>query len=427
MRAFVLDDRPATNSGLICLIGLGGFLLFGATVPIAEGVSTPGRIVAESNRKVVQHLEGGIVQKLNVREGTVVRAGDVLVVLDDLRARAERDQYAQQVAALRASLDRLIALNTGKGHLAFSTTAGLGVAPDRLADIHAEQQRLFTQQRGAFTADSSVIDAKRTAMIDNASAKQGQMAAVERSLGLVRQHLAERRRLLADHLIRRDGVDELEQQEASLVTELARISAERGGELGEASQAGQERLKARAEFLRDLSNDLLKNRTELQKAEEGLRAAQDVLDRTVIRAPQSGKVLNLAFQTLGGVIKPGEPIMEIVPGSPTLIAVTRVKPQQRDAVSPGLPVRARLTVAKSWTAPRMEGRVLDVSADLKTDRETNTSYYEARLQLSPPPELTRRFRLTPGMPVEASIDSGVRRTFLSYLVEPVSDMIDRGL
>jgi HlyD family type I secretion membrane fusion protein len=424
---FVLGDRSASVSAAVCAIGLGGFLLWAGLVPLDEAVSAPGQIVVEDNRKVVQHLEGGIVRRLHVREGQEIEEGSILLELDDVRARAMRDQAAQKVAALRAARDRLTALTGGLPQLHFAPTDDLDLDDARIVEIQAQERAVFAEQRDAFVASTAVLGARSRSLGANASAKAAHINAVQRSLTLVQNNLARQRALLAERLIRRDVVDQLEQQESSLRAELARLNTEHGDSIGQAGEIAEQMGKARADFLAETARELLKTRTELQSAEEELRAANDVMERTVIRAPRSGKILNLAFTTLRGVIRPGEPILEIVPRSPALIAQIRISPGHRDAVYAGLPVTARLSVNKSWSAPSMDGRVIDISADLKTVQQTGVQYYEARVRLTPTPALLKQFPVLPGMPVETSIKSGNRRTFLSYLVEPIRDMMMRGL
>jgi HlyD family type I secretion membrane fusion protein len=424
---FVLGDASASRAGLVCLGGLGGFLLWAGLVPLAEGVAAPGQIVAEDNRKVVQHLEGGILRRLYVREGATVRRGSVLLELDDVQARSTRDQLALTVATLRAARDRLSALAALSPLLRFAPVDALAVPPAALAQIHAQQRALFAQQRGALGADISVLGARGRSLAADATGKGRQIATVRQSLALVRTNLAERRRMLADKLIRRDAVDELEREEQRLETDLARLATERSASFGQSGEVRQQSAKSQADFLEQISTDLTAARTELATAEEKLRAAEDVLARTVIRAPRGGKVLNLGLTTLGGVVRPGDPILEIVPGSARLIAQVQVRPNARDAVHVGQAVVARLNINKSWDAPQLTGEVVDVSGDLKTIRETGASYYEARLVLLAPPELRRQVAISPGMPLEASINSGVKRTFLSYLLEPIRMVVIRGL
>jgi HlyD family type I secretion membrane fusion protein len=421
------NDRITRVTGMICLVGLAGFLAWAGLVPIAEGVTANGHVVAEQNRKVVQHLEGGIVRTLRVREGSIIKRGDTLLVLEDVRADAERAQAAQTVGALRAAVDRLTALSNNQPVLRFSSTRDLGLDRDRLAALQAEEQRVFREQRSAYLANTNVFDARRGALDVNATNKAKQIEAVRRSLAQTRSKLAVYRDLLVRQLIRRDTVEQLEREEASFEIDLARLATERADSIGQSGEVGEQTAKSRADFLASVTADLLKSRTELQAAEQALRTTNDVLARTVVRAPITGKVFNLSFNTIGGVVKPGEPIMEIVPESPSIIAQVEIRPNARDAVFKGLHVRAKLNVNKSWNAPAMEGEVIDVSGDLKTVPQSGASFYEARVLLQPTPEMLRKYPALPGMPIEAFVDSGMRRTYLSYLVEPLSDIVRRGI
>ncbi len=423
---FLFQDRTASICGLACFIGLGGFLLWAALVPMAEGVAVPGQIVVEDNRKLVQHLEGGIVKKLWVREGMVVRASQKLLELEEVQAKSTRGQIAQTVAALRGTLDRLEALSRQQA-LTFRTTQDLTVDPAILAAIRERETSLFQQQRAALAADVAVLGARSGTLVTDAQNKARQIDAVDQTLDVVRRQLSERRALLVQHLIRRDSVDDLEQEELRLTAELARLQAERGSSLGQAGQTRSEVAKANADFRRQIAADLVTTRTDLANAEEKLRAANDVLARTIIRAPQAGKILNLAFDTLGGVVKPGENILEIVPESGVVIARVSVRPNQRDAVSQGQQVKARLSINKSWAAPELTGTVLDISGDLKIIPQTGESFYEARVRLAAPPGGMEGVVILPGMPIEANINSGVSRTFLSYLIEPIQSVVRRSL
>ena len=182
-----------------------------------------------------------------------------------------------------------------------------------------------------------------------------------------------------------------------------------------------------AAFLRQVSADQLEVRSQLEQATERLSAAQDVLNRSVVLAPQGGEVLNLRFATRGGVVRPGEAILEIVPASGEMTASVRIQPADRAAVYEGQAVRTRVTAYKSWMTPRLDGEVISVSADLKTDQNTGASYYEVRIRI-PADQAARLGELDviPGMPVEVFIFSGSSRTTLDYLLEPISESLFRG-
>lgn len=423
-------DRTVLLSALGCLAGLGGFMLWAGLVPLAEGVATSGHVVVEDSNQVVQHLEGGIIRELNVREGDRVNAGDPLLVLQDVAALSTRDQVLQQIAAFRGSVARLRALQEGlaTGTFSgpdFSVLDGLALDPAVREEVVMRQRDLFDQQRNAFAADVEVLDARRSGALSAARSRREQIAITGRELAAVHEELGLKRDLLARQLARRDEVTQLERNEARLQAELTRLAAEADEQESLARDQAGQIAQAEARLAEELSTELLEVRTRLQAAEEQLNAAQDVIDRSVVLAPVSGSVLNMRFSTRGGVVRPGEPIMEIVPDAGAVTALVRVRPTDKALVFEGQRVRTRVLAFRSWRAPRFEGEVVSVSADLKTDSATGATYYETRLRLLETDEAG--VFIEPGMPVEAFIFSGARRTTLDYLMEPLGEAFYRGV
>jgi len=181
-------------------------------------------------------------------------------------------------------------------------------------------------------------------------------------------------------------------------------------------------------YAQENAANLLSTSADLLAAEERLNAAQDILDRSVIFAPVSGEVLNMAFSTIGGVVRSGETLMEIVPNIGEVTASVQIAATDRSSVFEGQLVRTQFSSYKGWQAPRLEGEIIDVSADLKTDPVTAVSYYEARIRV-PASEIakTTNVDILPGMPVDAFIYSGKSRTMLDYLLEPLGESLFRGL
>jgi len=424
------QDRIVRLCALGCLAGLGGFLIWAAAVPLAEGVAASGHVVVEDSRQVVQHLEGGLIRDLMVREGDRVEAGEPLLVLQDVAALATRDQVLQQIATFRGSVARLHALEAGLearefADPEFSALAALDLDPEILEDVRTRQGDLFEQQRDAFAADLEVLEARRTGAIDAARSFRQQVVHARRELATVVEDLGRRRDLVARQLARRDEVTALERDEARLEAEITRLNASVNEQEILARDLTGQIAQAEARFAEQISTELLEVRTQLQAAEEQLGAAQDVIDRAVVLAPASGSVLNMRFSTRGGVVRPGEPIMEIIPAAGAVTALVRVRPTDRALVYEGQSVRTRVLAYRSWRAPRFEGEVVSVSADLKTDNTTGATYYEARLRLAD--ETDGQLSIDPGMPVEAFIFSGSQRTTLDYLLEPLGEAIYRGV
>jgi HlyD family type I secretion membrane fusion protein len=414
-------------TAIMCFVGLGGFLLWAGFAPLAEGVPASGQIVVENNRQVVQHLEGGIIRELMVRDGDFVEAGDPLVLLEETASLATRDEILQELAGFTASLARLNALSDGLDEPDYSLLAEIGLGDAERAAVLSRQTDLFNQQKQSFEADIAVLTARRDGANTARALLAQQIVVTRRVLASARDQL----RLLTERydrqMARLDELRGMEREVSTLEAEISRLQSQaQSSETLELDLNGQI-AQAEALFQRQISSELLDVRTSLLAAEERLNAAQDVLNRVVIHAPQAGEVLNLQFSTRGGVVRPGETILEIVPEVGDVTASVRIQPNNRAAVFEGLAVRTQLTAFKSWQTPRLDGEVVGVSADLKMDQITGAPYYEVRVNI-PPAELGKlgELEVIPGMPVEVFIYSGSSRTTLDYLLEPISESLFRG-
>lgn len=422
------SDRFVRRMTLTCFVGLGGFLAWSGIAPLEEGVAAHGKVVVETNRQSIQHLEGGIVHDLRVREGDRVSAGDVLVVLQDTTSLAGRDQVIQEYAALMASTERLAALKAGDRSPNFTTLDQLDLGAAERADIVERETSLFEQQRESLAADLAVLTSRRDAAAATQISRQKEIEIVQRALQAAEEELEIRRDMFSQQLVRLDEVTAAEREAARLEAEVARLSSEKEAAHAEEMDLAAQLTQSRARFAQDVAETLLRTRGEFLASEERLRAAQDVLDRSVIKAPTDGEILNLNIATIGGVVRPGETMMEIIPDVAGVTATVRIRPTDRASVFEGQTVRTQLSAFKSWKTPRLAGEVVGVSADLKTDPDTSSVYYEARITV-PEDEISRveTLDITPGMPVDVFIYSGRSRTFLDYVLEPLSESMFRGL
>jgi HlyD family type I secretion membrane fusion protein len=426
-KAKPFTDKPTFWSGMACLVGVGGFMIWGAFAPLSEGVTSAGQIVVEDNRKVVQHLEGGIIRVLNVQEGDIVSEGDILIELEQVASLAQRDEVANELAIQLASVERLTALINNEPQPDFENIKTLPVPEAVMSDIIFRQEALYIQQKASLESEVSVLSAKRNTLKARERDLSNQISAVERSLLVASQDLANKRKWLAQKLETIDRVQAVEREVSNLEAELSRLITEQNQARITAREVSEEIKSVRAQALASQSAELLEAKRLASTAQERLSASQDILSRTVIKAPRSGKVLNLVFNTIGGVVSPGEPVMEIVPDTSGLIAEVRINPTDRDAVQAGQIVKAQLSAYKLWRTPRIDGEVVSISADLIEEPETGLTYYEARILLDRE-TLKSEYdvNIIPGMPVEAFIDSGIRRTFFDIILEPISSTIERG-
>lgn len=422
-----LRDSSTFWAFLVCFLGIGGFLVWAIFAPLAQGVIASGQIVVEDNRKTVQHLEGGIIRKLHVREGDIVQEGDVLVELEQVSSLASRDEIAKDLAAQLGSIARLSALMEGTDEPNFASLTRVPVAPAIRQEIIARQYALFRQQKESHETELSVLRAKRTTLLTRQNDVSGQIDAVNRSLAVAREDLARKRTYLEKGWTTIDQMQAVQREVANLEAEVSRLTASQNDARVTAREVTEELKNAEAQFRSQISADLVEARQRSLVNEERLAATQDVLKRTVITAPRSGKVLNKSFSTIGGVVRPGDPIMEIVPESVDLIASVQILPTDRDAVKQGQKVEAQLSAYKQWDVPRINGEVLSISADLKQIPETGMSYYEAKILLDMDTlEANLPVELLPGLPVEAFINSGQKRTFAGMVMEPLTKTVSKG-
>ncbi len=413
--------RPTAILALATIIvGFGGFFTWAATADLASAAVAPAVVAVESHRKVVQHLEGGIVKAVRVANGDHVRADDVLVELDDTQAGAAHGQTLGQYRAALARQARLRAEAGERGEIDFPAALLTDRGDPEITRVIEAQTWTFTARRNAH---ESAIAVKRQAQADltvDITATTDQLKATERQIQKIREEIEDVRGLLLKGLVPKPRLLALERAHAELDGRVAdllgRIARNREAMTAVTIQIGD----LNAVRQKEIATDLEAVEKEVADLEQRLTGLQHVLQRTLIRAPQDGVVVNLQIFTPGGVIRGGEPIMEIVPGSDALVVDAKVSPMDIDSVHAGLTARLRLSAYKQRSTPTVQATVVDVSADRLTDQAGNT-FYTARLRIDPG-ELERLpfVRLAPGMPVDAMILTG-ERTALDYLLAPITD------
>ena len=420
---------PLLVTVAILLVFFGIFGGWAALVPLSGAAIAPAVVAPDGFRKTIQHLEGGIVSQLRVREGSTVEAGDVLVVLDDVRTRAEYNTARARLAASLAKAARLTAEQQG---------ADTAVFPPELlaqAEEDAAVRALTDAERDSLVARrQSLVDqlAMRDGKVAQAKADlvayEGSLASIDRQIeliseeeatvvDLVQKGLDRKPRLLALQRARAD----LDGQRNTAVANAARTRALIAATMTER----QALISGRAE---EVATGLADARASANELEEAVQAASDRLQRTVIKAPVAGEVVDLKLRTLGGVVTPGEPIMDLVPRDEPLVIEARVSPKDIDVVHAGLPADIHLTAYHTRHMPRITGEVRQVSADRLTDAKTGEPYYTAEIlvDMAKVRLKTPEVHLTAGMPAEAMIITG-QRTAFEYLIEPIKNSFRRSL
>ena len=420
--------RGPLRAGLaIIAIAIGGFLLWSALAPLSSAAIARGSVIADSHRKTIQHLEGGIVEAILVRDGQTVARGDILVRLDDTQARAALAQVEGRYLAALAREARLRAEQNGQDRIDFPKVLLEGRTIPAIRDIMVGQQNIFVANRQSLLGQIAIQE-KRVAQ--SGKEIQGRTAAItsaDAQLALIKDELDGVKTLYDKGLTTKPRLVKLQR-------EMAAIAGERGGHVAEIAESRDRVAESQAKILdlknthaNRVANDLREVQDDLAELKETLIAARDVLSRTEIRAPADGVVLNTQVHTLGGVIGAGEPLMDLVPRNDRMVVDARIDPHDIDVVRPGLPAQIRLSAYKHRTTPTLDATVVDVSADALADEKTGEEFYLARIEVSP--EALRKLPsvdLYPGMPAEAMIVTG-ERTVIDYLMSPVNDLFARAM
>lgn len=426
--ASAFTDRSIRLSIIACIIGFGGFVIWGSFAKLDEGVTAGGQIVVEENRKEIQHLEGGIISALHVREGQIVKQGDILIELAPIQSETARDELAQEYAVQLASAHRLEALENGDSAPDFvSLREEIELDETVLTEIISLQTAVFNEQRAAHAAELDVLQKRRNSLRSRRADLTEEIAATQRSLDIARKDFALRQELLEEKLEVIANVSRAERDVSTLEATLSRLIGDRNQAIRSGEEVVSQITEAKARFMETVSEQLLEAQARTLTARERLMALDDRLARTVVRAPQGGSVLNLAHSTLGGVVRPGDTILEIVPLTDDLIVKARISPIDIDVVAPGQSVEAQLTAYKTFRTPRLPGEVTGVSADLKNDPDSGAYFYEVRVKLDASSlDMESRVQIIPGMPVDTFIASGNRRTLFDYVFEPIFSTMRRG-
>jgi len=408
-------------------LAFGVFGTWAATAPLASGVATHGVVVVSSNRKVIQHLEGGIIEEIAVKGGDLVEAGDVLVRLDTKQAAGNFTVLSERLALLKASEARLQAESFNADDVTFP--------PEILGQHNAEEPAYVKMQRTLFRDRKATRDGQTGIL----QARVGQLQEEVSGLEAQGKSLGDQRDSLVAQIERMEQGQKNGYVSTNQVAQLMRGRMELEGNLGrvtadmaKANEAIAETklrtLQLNQEFVERASTELREVRDQVAEVSERVKQAEDILDRTVVRAPVRGIVQDIRVHTKTGVVRPAEPIMEIVPLNDEFIVNARIRPVDIDEVMVGGTAEVRFPGFSSRTTPVIFGTVQVVSSDIIMPENPQIEpYYNARVRVSEaeiPQNL--RGRLQAGMPAEVIVKGG-ERTLVEYLVKPLTDSFSRGM
>jgi HlyD family secretion protein len=413
-------------TGLVVVLVLaGGFGGWASTVPISGALIAPGSVVVDSNVKKVQHPTGGVVGEVRVRDGDVVKAGDIVVRLDETVVRASLAIVVKTLNGLYARAARIEAEQRGADKITFPAALTDRVDDPDVRDVMASETKLFEVRVNGRTGQKAQLRERITQLNEEIGGLKAQEAAKDKEIALVEKELIGVRQLFDQHLVQISRLTVLERDAARLAGERAQYIASRAQAKGKITETELQIIQVDKDMVSEVSKDLRETNDKIGEFVERKVTAEDQLRRIDIRAPQDGVVLQSTVHTVGGVITAGDAIMMIVPRADDLSVEAKVNPQDIDKLQIGQKTLLRLSAFNQRTTPELNGVVTRVSADVTTEQRTGQSYYTIRVSM-PPGEVARLGdnKIIPGMPVEAFVQTG-DRTMFSYLMKPFSDQLMR--
>jgi protease secretion system membrane fusion protein len=415
------DSGRAAKVGVWALaLGFGGFLLWAGFAPLDEGVPAHGVVAIDTKRKPVQHLTGGLIKEVMVREGDLVKAGQVLLRLDDAQARSDFEAIRQRYLGLRAMQGRLEAENRGASSVKFHPDLNNAAKDPLIFTQMQTQSQLFDARRAALQADLRGLEESISGQEAVLRSYEGMLTGRRSQLALLTEELNNTRTLVKDGYVPRNRQLELERMVAESNTALAELmgNTSRGSHV--VAELKQRMIARQKEYRKEVDSQLAEVTREVQADEVKFRALSDELARTEIKAPVAGQVIGLAIQASGGVIGSGQRLMDVVPENEALLLEVRVAPHLIDSVKEGLNVDIRFSAFAHSPQLVVAGTVVSISNDLIVEPQTNIAYYLARVTVTPEGlKVLGKRQMQPGMPTEVVFKTG-ERSLLTYLLHPLT-------
>lgn len=404
------------------VVGIGGWA---ATTELSSAIVAGGTVVVENNVKKIQHLTGGIVGELLVKEGDRVEAGQVLIRLDGTTVRANLSIVQNTLAQLYARRARLLAEQTDAK--AFQIPEDLeklttGNAAQVLED---GERKLFVSRVNALDGMKSQLASRKEQLADETEGLTVQLGAIDDALKLIAEELSGLEKLYKDGLVSMQRVTTLKRERAQLEGDRGARLAARAQAAGKSSEIDLQILQLGEDRRTEIAKDLTDVEAKISEYEDRQVAALDQLKRLDIRSPLAGRVYQLAVHTVNGVINPGEVLMLVVPEADNLTVEAKVAPHDIDQIRVGQPTELVFSAFNQRTTPVIDGEVVTIAPDLVTDQRTGVSYYPLRVR--PKPESLKKLKgltLYPGMPAEVFMKIA-DRTVISYLAKPLTEQMRR--
>jgi protease secretion system membrane fusion protein len=420
------DARKTAKLGLwVIAIGLGGFLIWASTAPLARGIAGNGTVSVAGERKSVQALTGGAVDEILVREGDRVRAGQLLIQLNTIQAQSQLDVALGQWLSVRASEARLSAERHGLTVIAWPDDLLSRQADVRAKSIMELQDNLFTMRRAELSSRQQILENQAASLQQQLQSYQQIRSHLETQLNFQHKELSGLRQLAAEGYVPRNRLFEAERNASQLSAQLASGVADIGKTLQSITENRLHVIQLQQTFRIEAESQLATVSAEVASLTERIKALEFEVGNAAIRAPVAGQVIGLNAHTEGGVIAAAQRLMEIVPAGSAWIIKARFEPMVADRLKVDLPVNLRFSSLTSATLPVVAGKVLNVSGDQLLDEQTGLPYFAVEVEVGADAVDTLKSHgldVKPGMQAEVLVQTG-ERTFLDYLLSPLEKRI----
>ncbi|MEI7411030.1 HlyD family type I secretion periplasmic adaptor subunit [Pectobacterium aroidearum] len=422
------DEKRAVRLGwLLVLAGFGGFLLWALFAPLDKGVMVNGSVVISGNRKVVQHNQGGIVDKIQVKDGDRVEAGQILLTLNEVDARSASEGLDGQYLQLVAREGRLLAEQQRLSDMVMTPRLQPLAEKPEMSVITALQRDLLRSRQQSLRLEAEGMRSSIAGMEASLNAQRQVMSSKQKQRETLEQQLQGLRSLAAENYVPRNKMLENERLLAQLNGDIAQLAGDINRTRRDIEQQTLLIAQRQQEYDKEVNSELAEVRALLSDVGSKKEKADFNLANIQMRAPVSGTVVGLKVFTEGGVIAPGQTLLEIVPDDQPLLVDARLPVELVDKIWPGLPVELQFVAFNQSTTPRVAGTVELLSADRLLDERDGSPYYSLRVMVDDEGKRALEgLEIKPGMPVQGFVRTG-ERSFVNYLFKPLMDRLHLAL
>ena len=420
------DYRRVATIGLIIIgVTFGVFGLWAALAPLNSAVVAPGMVVIESNRQVVQHLEGGIVRKVLIHEGDHVQSGQMLFQLDPVQTNASVNITRNQLFSMLAKRDRLIAERDHAPSVRFSSEVMAASGDPMVAQAVSDEQRQFLERRATLQSQIAVLQTRISELQTEIGGMDTERRSMDQQTGYLSEEIAGLQELYKQDLVPKPRLLAVQREFAQLQGQIGRSRADKARTEKSIGETELQMRQLQQQLYQDVSKELAEVETQSGDLRQRFTVAEDQARRINVTAPMSGVAQNLRVFTEGAVVRPGDPLVEIAPDHGQMIIQAHVSPNDVDSVHSGQQVQVRFPSFHSRSTPVITGVVRSVSQDRLVDEGTHSAFFMAIVYVSDvklPAELQGRLRA--GLPAEVVVPTGAR-SVMQYIWQPLSNALTK--